>query len=86
MLSRKLSQGKNSYPILCYGLIVGNSRVIGSGGALGAVSEWKLKDSIAVHKLIHTVLADEDAAMSKLSILSFHSSYFGLLILFFTAL
>ncbi|CAN1836317.1 N-terminal acetyltransferase A complex auxiliary subunit NAA15 [Linum perenne] len=32
------------------------------GGALGAVTGWKLKDSIAVHKLMRTVLADEDAA------------------------
>ncbi|CAI0474475.1 unnamed protein product [Linum tenue] len=34
-----------------------------SGGALGAVSEWRLKDCIAIHKLINTVLADQDAAI-----------------------
>ncbi|CAN0878301.1 N-terminal acetyltransferase A complex auxiliary subunit NAA15 [Linum grandiflorum] len=28
----------------------------------GRANEWKLKDAIAVHKLMHTVLADEDAA------------------------
>ncbi|CAK7356637.1 unnamed protein product [Dovyalis caffra] len=32
-------------------------------GALGPVNEWKLKDCIAVHKLLGTVLNDPDAAM-----------------------
>ncbi|OAY36828.1 N-terminal acetyltransferase A complex auxiliary subunit NAA15 [Manihot esculenta] len=31
-------------------------------GALGPVKGWKLKDCIAVHKLLETVLADHDAA------------------------
>lgn len=34
-------------------------------GALGPIGEWKLKDCIAVHKLLGTVLADQDAASSK---------------------
>ncbi|GAV76110.1 LOW QUALITY PROTEIN: NARP1 domain-containing protein, partial [Cephalotus follicularis] len=32
--------------------------------ALGPVGKWKLKDCIAVHKLIKTVLVDHDAALS----------------------
>lgn len=34
-----------------------------TNGALGSVREWKLRDSIAVHKLLETVLADQDAAL-----------------------
>lgn len=34
-------------------------------GALGPIREWKLKDCIAVHKLLGTVLLDQDAALSK---------------------
>uniref|UniRef100_A0A2P2MTN8 Uncharacterized protein n=1 Tax=Rhizophora mucronata TaxID=61149 RepID=A0A2P2MTN8_RHIMU len=33
-------------------------------GVLGPVKEWKLKDCIAIHKLIGSVLVDHDAAMS----------------------
>ncbi|KAL9304484.1 hypothetical protein ACSQ67_021747 [Phaseolus vulgaris] len=32
-------------------------------GALGPIREWKLKDCIAVHNLLGTVLADQDAAL-----------------------
>jgi tetratricopeptide (TPR) repeat protein len=32
-------------------------------GALGPVGEWKLKDCIAVHKLLGTVLVDNEAAL-----------------------
>ncbi|BAT98535.1 hypothetical protein LR48_Vigan406s014400 [Vigna angularis] len=32
-------------------------------GALGPIREWKLKDCIAVHNLLETVLADQDAAL-----------------------
>ncbi|KAF7814310.1 N-terminal acetyltransferase A complex auxiliary subunit NAA15 [Senna tora] len=32
-------------------------------GALGPVKEWKLKDCVAVHKLLGTVLVDQDAAL-----------------------
>lgn len=34
-------------------------------GALGPVREWKLKDCIAVHKFLGTVLVDNEAALSK---------------------
>lgn len=34
-------------------------------GALGPVIEWKLKDCITVHKLLGTVLVDQNAALSK---------------------
>ena len=34
-------------------------------GALGLAREWKLKDCIAVHKLLDTVLLDSEAASSK---------------------
>ena len=34
-------------------------------GALGPIREWKLKDCISVHKLLATVLVDQDAASSK---------------------
>ncbi|KAI5602509.1 hypothetical protein BDE02_01G160800 [Populus trichocarpa] len=36
-----------------------------TNGALGPVNEWKLKDCIAVHKLLVEVLNDPDAALSK---------------------
>ncbi|XP_061338524.1 N-terminal acetyltransferase A complex auxiliary subunit NAA15 [Gastrolobium bilobum] len=32
-------------------------------GALGPIREWKLEDCIAVHKLLGTVLVDQDAAL-----------------------
>lgn len=42
---------------------------LGSGfirnGALGPIKEWKLKECIAVHKLLETVLIDHAAASSK---------------------
>lgn len=34
-------------------------------GALGSVSSWKLKECIAAHQLLGTVLVDPDAAFSK---------------------
>jgi hypothetical protein len=34
-------------------------------GALGPIPEWRLKDCIAVHKLLGSVLDDQDAALSK---------------------
>ncbi|KAI4329285.1 hypothetical protein L6164_021567 [Bauhinia variegata] len=34
-----------------------------TNGALGPVRQWKLKDCIAVHKLLVTVLVDQDAAL-----------------------
>lgn len=34
-------------------------------GALGPIREWTLKDCISVHKLLATVLVDQDAASSK---------------------
>lgn len=42
-------------------LIISSAR----NGALGPTEEWKLKDCIAVHKLLGTVLVDHDAALSK---------------------
>jgi hypothetical protein len=41
-----------------------NLYVLNRKGALGPVREWKLKDSIAVHKLLGAVLND-DAAQSS---------------------
>ncbi|RWR77484.1 Tetratricopeptide repeat-containing domain-containing protein [Cinnamomum micranthum f. kanehirae] len=38
------------------------NRSISINGALGPVKQWKLKDCIAVHKLLVTVLVDPDAA------------------------
>ncbi|CAK9185644.1 unnamed protein product [Ilex paraguariensis] len=35
---------------------------VSTKGALGSVREWKLKDCITVHKLLGTILADQDAA------------------------
>lgn len=34
-------------------------------GVLGPIREWKLIDCVAVHKLLGTVLVDQDAALSK---------------------
>lgn len=34
-------------------------------GAVGQIKELKLKDCVAVHKLLGTVLVDQDAALSK---------------------
>jgi len=42
-----------------------NSYLNARNGALGPIREWKLKDCIAVHNLLGTVLADQDAALSK---------------------
>ncbi|XWS11877.1 hypothetical protein CRYUN_Cryun37aG0038800 [Craigia yunnanensis] len=38
------------------------NKVVPTSGALGPVLEWKLKDCIAVHKLLEKVLIDQDAA------------------------
>ncbi|KAG6792308.1 hypothetical protein POTOM_001452 [Populus tomentosa] len=40
-----------------------------TNGALGPVNEWKLKDCIAVHKLLVEVLNDPDAALSNTKVL-----------------
>lgn len=34
-------------------------------GALGPIRDWKLKECIAIHKLLETVLIDHAAASSK---------------------
>lgn len=39
-----------------------NNNIVSTNGALGPVREWKLKDGIAVHKLLGTTLEDSDAA------------------------
>ncbi|XP_021298782.1 N-terminal acetyltransferase A complex auxiliary subunit NAA15 [Herrania umbratica] len=39
------------------------NKVVPTDGALGPVSEWKLKDCVAVHKLLEKVLIDHDAAL-----------------------
>ncbi|KAJ4718198.1 N-alpha-acetyltransferase 16, NatA auxiliary subunit-like [Melia azedarach] len=39
------------------------NKLVPTNGALGPVPEWKLKDCIAVHKLLKIVLVDQDAAM-----------------------
>ncbi|KAK6267988.1 hypothetical protein QUC31_012148 [Theobroma cacao] len=39
------------------------NKVVSMDGALGPVTEWKLKDCIAVHKLLEKVLIDHDAAL-----------------------
>ncbi|XP_019448115.1 PREDICTED: N-alpha-acetyltransferase 15, NatA auxiliary subunit-like isoform X1 [Lupinus angustifolius] len=39
------------------------NNVVQRNGAPGQISEWKLKDCIAVHKLLGTVLVDQDAAL-----------------------
>nr|KYP45036.1 hypothetical protein KK1_033448 [Cajanus cajan] len=39
------------------------NKIVPRNGALGPIREWKLKDCIAVHKLLGTVLADQDAAL-----------------------
>lgn len=36
---------------------------VSSNGALGPIQEWTLKDCIAVHKLLGSVLDDQDAAL-----------------------
>ncbi|KAL2455833.1 tetratricopeptide repeat (TPR)-containing protein [Forsythia ovata] len=44
-------------------LIEGSNNDTGStNGALGAVRKWRLKDCIAVHKLLETIINDNDAA------------------------
>ncbi|MBA0774737.1 hypothetical protein Gotri_009928, partial [Gossypium trilobum] len=40
-----------------------SNKVVPMNGALGLVMEWKLKDCIAVHKLLDNVLIDTDAAL-----------------------
>ncbi|KAL1098978.1 hypothetical protein V6Z11_D05G133900 [Gossypium hirsutum] len=40
-----------------------SNKVVPTNGALGLVMEWKLKDCIAVHKLLDNVLIDTDAAL-----------------------
>ncbi|KAE8718414.1 E3 ubiquitin-protein ligase [Hibiscus syriacus] len=45
-------------------LIEGSSNeVVPKNGALGSVMGWKLKDCIAVHRLLDKVLTDQDAAL-----------------------
>ncbi|XVE52132.1 hypothetical protein DITRI_Ditri02bG0097600 [Diplodiscus trichospermus] len=39
-----------------------SNKVVTTNGALGPVMEWKLRDCIAVHKLLEMVLVDQDAA------------------------
>ncbi|KAG5016290.1 hypothetical protein JHK85_022426 [Glycine max] len=39
------------------------NNIVPRNGALGPIREWNLKDCIAVHKLLGTVLADQDAAL-----------------------
>ncbi|KAL0319205.1 UNVERIFIED_CONTAM: N-terminal acetyltransferase A complex auxiliary subunit NAA15 [Sesamum angustifolium] len=39
--------------------------LISSNGALGPVKRWRLKDCVAVHKLLGTILDDHEAALSK---------------------
>ncbi|MFQ6639059.1 hypothetical protein Gotur_015753, partial [Gossypium turneri] len=41
-----------------------SNKVVPTNGALGLVMEWKLKDCIAVHKLLDNVLIDTDAALT----------------------
>ncbi|XP_022739163.1 N-terminal acetyltransferase A complex auxiliary subunit NAA15-like isoform X1 [Durio zibethinus] len=41
------------------------NKVMPMNGAFGPVLAWKLKDCIAVHKLLEKVLIDQDAALSK---------------------
>ncbi|KAG4961581.1 hypothetical protein JHK87_038214 [Glycine soja] len=44
-------------------LIEGSANnLVPRNGALGPIREWKLKDCISVHKLLATVLVDQDAA------------------------
>ncbi|GMI78062.1 mutant,snc1-enhancing 6, EMBRYO DEFECTIVE 2753, OMISHA, NAA15 [Hibiscus trionum] len=40
-----------------------SNKVLPTNGALGPVMGWKLKDCIAVHKLLDKVLSDQDAAL-----------------------
>ncbi|MBA0745386.1 hypothetical protein Gogos_007963 [Gossypium gossypioides] len=40
-----------------------SNKVVPTNGVLGLVMEWKLKDCIAVHKLLDNVLIDTDAAL-----------------------
>ncbi|KAJ1429089.1 Tetratricopeptide-like helical domain superfamily [Sesbania bispinosa] len=39
------------------------NNIVPGNGALGPIREWKLTDCIAVHKLLGTVLVDQDAAL-----------------------
>ncbi|WJX48860.1 N-alpha-acetyltransferase 16, NatA auxiliary subunit [Trifolium repens] len=38
------------------------NNIVPRNGAIGPIGEWKLKDCIAVHQLLGTVLVDQDAA------------------------
>ncbi|XP_058226821.1 N-terminal acetyltransferase A complex auxiliary subunit NAA15 [Rhododendron vialii] len=40
-----------------------SNNLVSGNGALGPVREWKLKDCVAVHKLLGTTLNDRDAAL-----------------------
>lgn len=56
-----------------------SNNLVQRNGALGSVKEWKLKDCIAVHKLLSSVVVDMDAASRwKLRCAEFfpHSTYF----------
>ncbi|KAK6912114.1 hypothetical protein RJ641_024207, partial [Dillenia turbinata] len=57
-----------------------SNNLFSTNGALGPVREWKLKECIAVHKLLQTILADNDAALRwKLRCADYfpYSTYFG---------
>ncbi|XVF26699.1 hypothetical protein REPUB_Repub14bG0040800 [Reevesia pubescens] len=57
-----------------------SNKVVPTNGALGPVMEWKLKDCIAVHKLLENVLIDQDAALRwKVRCAEYfpYSTYFG---------
>ncbi|KAK2631891.1 hypothetical protein EUGRSUZ_L02309 [Eucalyptus grandis] len=56
-----------------------SNNLVQRNGALGSVKEWKLKDCIAVHKLLSSVVVDMDAASRwKLRCAEYflHSTYF----------
>ncbi|KAI7736425.1 hypothetical protein M8C21_016098 [Ambrosia artemisiifolia] len=38
------------------------NNLVSSNGSLGSVRGWKLKDCVAVHKILETVFNDNDAA------------------------
>ncbi|KAK3219688.1 hypothetical protein Dsin_013658 [Dipteronia sinensis] len=55
------------------------NNLVPTNGALGPVKEWKLRDCISVHKLLKTVLIDQDAASRwKVKCTEYfpHSAYF----------
>ncbi|XP_039154993.1 N-terminal acetyltransferase A complex auxiliary subunit NAA15-like [Eucalyptus grandis] len=56
-----------------------SNNLVQRNGALGSVKEWKLKDCIAVHKLLSSVVVDTDVASRwKLRCAEYflHSTYF----------